>query len=342
MSPFSRKLIRPEQTAVRRYVLNTIARYIPVAPAWFSADSLKATGELGKHVRAWATALGSAWYETKKQHYNVLLSSAEGAELDEVCQALGFYRKPAESDDDYATRVASELTVDRVTPLALQSIIARLDPEASSLVFEPWRDVKFRGTRKPRSGRSRRPDTRYWRGGVVDLVHDRYVADYYSYAAKSLAAGVRGYYTLLMEGQQDAVSDSLSAVWPDTDEALGFVTNSVEVIIDSFGSYTEIDDKLLEQEPVALETNQSIEIAANTTPQILVTAGLIFENLSRNYRLEADMFQSALTGVPVYTVVVEDPFDLLQHTNIQPAPIILNGLAEIDDSWTLGGYGVFM
>lgn len=342
MSPFSRKLIRPEQAAIRRYVLGSIARYIPIAPAWFSADSVKATGELGKHIRAWAGVIADAWYSTKLQQYNILLSSAEGSELDEVCSALGFLRKPGESDDTYATRVAGELTVDRVTSAALQNIVGRIDAEASSFVFEPWTELKFRGTRKSRSGRSKRADTRYLRGGVVDLVHDRYVADYYEYADKSLAAGVRGYYTIQMEGQTEANDDETAAIWPETGDALGFVTNSVEVIVESVGSYTEIDGKLVVQEPVGLQVDQALEVMIDTTPQILVTAGLIFENLSRNYRLEANMLQSALTGTPVYTVVVEEPFNLLQHTSIQPAPIILNGLAELDDSWTLGGYGVFM
>lgn len=342
MSPFSRKLIRPSAEGLRQYVLTAIAKHIPISPAWFSASSLASDKELGKQIRAWGSVLSDVALAIAQQRYNVLLSSAEGENLDVVAQALGFKRKAGESDDSYAARVASELTVDRVTPVAVEAIIQRLDTEANSLVFEPWRDLKFRGTRSPRSGRPRRSDTRYWRGGVVDLIHDRYVAEYYNYVTKSLAAGVRGYYTLLMEGQQDAANDPLSATWPDTSEPLGFVTNSVEVVIDSVGSYTELEGKVLEQEPVALETNQSIEVAVDTTPQILVTAGLIFENLSRNYRLEADMFQSALTGVPVYTVAVEDPLNLFQHTNIQPAPIILNGLAELDDSWTLGGYGVFM
>jgi hypothetical protein len=342
MSPFSRKLVQPERAAVHKLALRSIAKYVPIAPAWFSAESLRSDRELGKHIRAWAEPFADAWIAVKKQHYNILLSSAEGADLDKVGLALGFPRKAGESDDAYATRVANELTVDRVTPTALEAIIQRLNTNASSFVFEPWTYLKFRNDSKPRSGRTRRSDTRYFRGGVVDLVHDRYVEDYYSAVAKSLAAGVRGYFTLQMEGQTNAASDDLSAVWPDTEEQLGFITNSVEVTIDSVGSFTLIDGELLEQRPVALETNQAVEVMIDTTPQILVTAGLIFENLSRNYRLEADMLQSALTGTPVYTVAIQEPFDLLQHTSIQPAPIILNGLAELDDSWTLGGYGVFM
>lgn len=341
MSPFSRKLINPDSAAIRRYVLSSIARYIPIGSAWFSETSLRSDKELGKQIRSWTAVLGDAWVAVKKQQYNVLLSSAEGEDLDQIGLSLGFPRKPGELDDDYAVRIASELTVDRVTPNAVENIIQRLNAEASSVLYEPWKDLKFRGSR-PRSSRAKRSDTRYLRGGVVDLVHDRYVADYYNYTDKSLAAGVKGYYTFQMEGQIDAAEDDTAAVWPDTDEQLGFITNSVEVTIDSVGSFTLIDGELLEQKPIALETNQALEVLIDTTPQILVTAGLIFENLFRNYRLEADMLQSALTGTPVYTVAIQEPFDLLQHTSIQPAPIILNGLAELDDSWTLGGYGVFM
>jgi len=342
MSPFKRNAVVPDNRALKNYVLRSIAQQIPIAPAWFSAESLQADKELGKHIRAWGSALADAATAIFQQKYNVLLSSAQGTNLDAVAEALGFKRKAGETDDAYATRVSNELTVDRVTPSALEAIIARLNPEASSVLFEPWTYLKFRSDGKPRSGRTRRADTRYFRGGVADLVHDRYVEDYYSAVLKSLAAGVKGYFTLQMEGQVDASDDTTSAIWPDTGEQMGFITNSVEVIIDSVGSYTDINGEVLVQKPVGLQTDQSIEVLVTTTPQVLVTAGLIFENLSRNYRLEADMVQSALTGVPVYTVVVEDPFDLLQHTNIQPAPIILNGLAELDDSWTLGGYGVFM
>jgi len=342
MSPFSRNPIRPSNSALRKYVLRAIARQIPIAPAWFSAESLQADKELGKHLRAWSVVLGDAATAVMQQKYNILLSSAEGSNLDTIAQALGFKRKAGETDDAYATRVSSELTVDRVTPSAMEAILTRLDSTASSFLFEPWTYLKFRSDTKPRSGRTRRADTWYFRGGVADLVHDRYVEDYYSAALKSLAAGVKGYFTLQMEGQVEASDDATSAIWPDTNEQLGFITNSVEVTTDSVDSYTEIDGEILVQKPAGLQVDQFIEVLVTTTPQVLVTAGLIFENLSRNYRLEADMLQSALTGTPVYTVVVEDPFDLLQHTNIQPAPIILNGLAELDDSWTLGGYGVFM
>lgn len=313
MPILNRQRIAPDLGLLTRLMTRRVASMIPTGFRWFGERALDGDAELGKHVRSWGEVLGQFKHANQKQRYNVFFSTAVGEGLSELGRALGFPREVTENDDAYVQRIASELLVERVTPSAVVKAVPFLTTDdVNSEIHEPWRDLLFRGEKSTRSGRRRRPDERFYRGAVFEVVVDEPVPGLSRFLTKSRAVGTQSYLRLNMETQTEVNIDPLAAIFEPTGERMLFVSNSVEVQHESVGTRTE-------QEPFVLELPMTTELTGVYSPLLSVADGLVFENLSRNYALSVDMLASSQSGTPTH-VVVSGGWDPWAPTSIQAFP----------------------
>lgn len=337
MPLLSRGRFAPSLDLLVALATRSIAAWIPIAPKWYKASSLSSNSELGKHIRIWGLLGGNLQHAIESQRHNILLTTITGSRLDEMGQTLGFARQGEEDDDTYAQRVASELVADRVTPNALLKIVPLLtESQVSSELYEPWTNLLFWGDATPRSGSGRLIDTRYWRGGVLDLITNVYVPGLSEFVNRYRAAGVSRKLTLSMEGQVTVNNDALAVVFAD--DTQDFVTNSIDVWIESDALRFDVfrdETGITSLGPLGIEDARTVEVYTENLVYLGNASGIRFENLSRNYALMADMLASANEGMPVYTVTT-GPFDLTAPTDVQPGTLILDD-TEIMDSGAFGG-----
>lgn len=315
MSPFRRQTVQPSLVLTRQLALRQLASWIPTGFRWFSPTSLRADAELGRHLRAWADALGDVRQAAEMQRFNVFLGTASGAGLDQLGRALGFPRRPGESDDAYANRMAQELTAARVTPSALEAFVPALTGgTVNARIYEPWRDVWLFGDKTGMSGFGRFANHNYYHGGVFELQTDAVVENLDDYVSRMKAAGTLAWQALLMENNVPYTDDPLAARLEFGGERQGFVTNSVDVSVESVGMGTDF-------EVVVIELPMDIEWVANSTHRLSWSCGLTHENAPRNYALVADMLASAMSGTPVYRVS-DTPMNPVEPTDVQASPIV--------------------
>jgi hypothetical protein len=326
MPGFSRKAIAPNKGFITNLVARGIASWIPTGFRWFEPTALQRDHEFGKQIMALAKMIADLRHGIEVQRYNIFLASAVGDALDDLAKALGFKRRVGENDDTLATRIAAELVAERVTPGAIERFVPLItDGAVHGSIFEPWRHIWILGDNTP-PGQIRFADQRYWHGGVFELQTDGYVPNLDEHLENLKACGVFYWKALLMESLVDWVDDPLAAIWPLDGHKMDFVSSSVDVSIESYGTGTDFD-------AVSMDIVTMLDMVIDAGTLLTWCTGLRFDILSRNYVVSMDMLASASSGSPVY-VLVDKPLDPRDPTDIQPPPEIHFEI-YMDDGWDM-------
>lgn len=191
-------------TLLKTLTLAKLKKHFPVLPGWFSESALSAEGQLYQILDAAAnenTTLQEAIVEARK---GLFLETARGEYLAKWGSELAVPQFDAEPEEDWAARIQNEILRERVTYAGIVESIEEATGLSTTLLA-PWTQQKRRSDRTPGLttqkdhdyGRStsRRRSSRYFKGGVIDIVTIGYSSLTAAAALASVGAGIDIWYT---------------------------------------------------------------------------------------------------------------------------------------------------
>lgn len=295
----------PSLQALRQFALRHLTGMIPKGFKWFSRMADRASWQLGRLLRAFAVLFGLMKGDVERVKAQVFLSGLSGAELLKTAELMGITPFPGESDDDLAIRLADELTADKLTANALESMVERLTNGLTGAdVFEPAQQIMY--TDSLLDGSYALTDQRYYHGGVFELRVDRVIPFLEDYVRRYRAAGTWPVLVIAMDDRQPDNND------PDAIPGYNLVGAEL-ILLEEAQVAVSPEDEVSGAEEVLIQEDE-------TGPgQILTgTMQLFVGRLSANVLLVADKDTWATTGVPVYNTLRTPYLDVRDRSDLQP------------------------
>lgn len=191
-------------TLLKTLTLAKLTKHFPVLPGWFAPEALEAEGELYKLLDTAADEAAELQEEISKAKAGLHLETARGEYLAKWSREADVPQLPDETEPEWAARIQREILRERVTASGIIESIEEATGLEVSLEF-PWRKQFRYGERTPTNASqkdaeygysgSRRWTSRYYKGGVLDIVTIGWSPYTRPAAVLSVGASVAVFYT---------------------------------------------------------------------------------------------------------------------------------------------------
>lgn len=191
-------------TLLKTLTLAKLTKHFPVLPGWFAPEALEAEGELYTLLDAAADETTELLEEISKAKAGLHLETAGGEYLAKWSREADVPRLADETEPEWAARIQREILRERGTEAGIIESIEEATGLEVSLEF-PWRRQFRYGDRTPTNvsqkdaeygySGNRRWTSKYYKGGVLDIVTIGWSPYTRPAAVLSVGASIAVFYT---------------------------------------------------------------------------------------------------------------------------------------------------